>query len=181
MNNKKKETFPQAVYSTLSLILIIMTCFFTLFTFLFRLVSVSGDSMYPTLNENDKIIVSAFLYKPDYGDIIAIGKSDSENNSVIKRVIGLAGDEIDINFKTHIITVNGEVITENYEVYGAITEKGDFTYPLTVPENCVFVLGDNRNNSVDSRFKELGFVKTDEIAGKALFRAVPPGKFRIYR
>ena len=161
------------IYSFLSTLLLCMTVIFVLFVCVFRLVSVDGDSMYPNLNNGDKIIVSDFLYTPDYGDIIAVGRTEKEPSAFIKRIIALGGDEIFIDFDKHIITVNGQIITEDYSVYGALSEKGDFTYPLTVPENCVFVLGDNRNDSLDSRFSEVGFVDVNEITGKAIFKLFP--------
>ena len=161
------------IYSFLSTLLLCMTVIFVLFVCVFRLVSVDGDSMYPNLNNGDKIIVSDFLYTPDYGDIIAVGRTEKEPSAFIKRIIALGGDEIFIDFDKHIITVNGQIITEDYLVYGALSEKGDFTYPLTVPENCVFVLGDNRNDSLDSRFSEVGFVDVNEITGKAIFKLFP--------
>ncbi|MBQ6067042.1 MAG: signal peptidase I [Clostridia bacterium] len=164
------------IYSLLSMILAIMVCFFILFTFLLRLVSVSGDSMNPNVFDGEKIVVSDLFYTPDYGDVVVIGRSTETENSIIKRVIALPGDELYINFSTHLITVNGNVITEGYRTLGAITDEGDLTYPLTVPEDCVFVLGDNRNNSLDSRFSSVGFIRLDEITGKALFRVFPPGK-----
>lgn len=164
------------IYSLLSMIMIIMVCVFMLFTFLLRLVSVSGDSMNPNVFDGEKIVVSDLFYTPDHGDIVVIGRSTETENSLIKRVIGLPGDEIYINFDSHLITVNGAVITENYKTLGAISDKGDLTYPLTVPDDCVFVLGDNRNNSLDSRFSSVGFIRLDEITGKALFRLFPPGK-----
>lgn len=167
-------------YSVFSYLLICMCCVFLLFCFFFRLVSVDGASMYPNLYNNDKLIVSNFLYTPAYGDIIAIGRANAEESSIIKRVIALGGDTVNINFDSHLITVNDEVITENYPVEGKIEAAGDFSYPLTVPENCVFVLGDNRNNSVDSRYESVGFIKLDEITGKALIRLYPPGSFNIY-
>lgn len=181
--DKEKTAYKKTVeyiYSILSMIFIIMTCFFILFTFFFRLVSVSGSSMMPNLKNGNKIIVSDFLYTPDYGDIIAIGRSTETEQSIIKRVIGLPGDEIDINFDTHIITVNGGVITEDYPVADAIAEPGDVDFPVTVPGNCVFVLGDNRNNSVDSRFQRVGFISLDEITGKALFKVWPFGPIVNY-
>ena len=177
-SNEKRTLYARAadyVYSVFSAVILIMLCFFVLFTFFFRLASVDGSSMNPNLYDKQKIIVSNFLYTPEYGDIIAIGRASEEENSIIKRVIGLPGDEIDINFDTHIITVNAGVITEDYETIGAISEKGDTDFPVTVPENCVFVLGDNRNNSIDSRFSSVGFIDLDEIAGKALFSLFPPG------
>lgn len=169
------------IYSTLGMILVIMTCVFILFTFFFRLVEVSGSSMIPNLYNGDKIIVSNFLYNPGYSDIIAIGRSTEEEPSIIKRVIALPGDTVNINFDTHLVTVNGDVILEKYPVNDSISKKGDMTFPLTVPEDCVFVLGDNRNNSIDSRFSKVGFIRLDEITGKALFRLVPFGTFKKFK
>ena len=169
------------IYSVLSYLLLFMTVIFVAFTFFFRLVSVDGGSMLPTLGTGDKIIISNFLYTPDYGDIIAVNKESAEESSMIKRVIGLPGDTVSINFETHIITVNGKVIFENYEVKDPISEAYDMNYPsdtVTVPEDSVFVLGDNRNNSVDSRHNEVGFIALDEINGKALFKIYPIGKLR---
>ena len=163
------------LYSLLSMILRIMVCVFALFVFFFRLVSVSGDSMNPNIYHGEKILVSDFCYTPDYGDVVVIGRSAETENSIIKRVIALPGDELYINFRTHIITVNGGVITETYPTLGAITDPGDRSYPLRVPEDSVFVLGDNRNNSRDSRFTAVGFIKLDEITGKALCKLFPPG------
>lgn len=166
------------VYSTLSLILAIFVCIIIIFTVFVRIVSVDGDSMNPTMLNGSKIIVSEFLYKPAYGDIIAFGKTGTENSSVIKRIIGMPGDVIDINFDTHILTVNGEVRTFSFDVTEPIEMKGDVEFPVTVPENCYFVLGDNRNNSLDSRFSEIGFVSYDEILGKAIFSLLPFGKLK---
>lgn len=163
------------IYSVLSMIFGIMVCIFVLFTFLLRLVSVSGDSMIPNIYHGEKILVSDLMYTPDYGDVVVIGRSTETENSIIKRVIALPGDEIYINFATHLITVNGNVITETYKTEGAISDPGDRDYPLTVPEDSVFVLGDNRNNSLDSRFTSVGFIKLDEITGKALCKLFPPG------
>ena len=181
-SQKRKSVYDRTaayLYSLLSMILAIMVCVFVLFTFALRLVSVSGDSMIPNIYHGETIVVSNLMYKPDYGDVVAIGRSTETENSIIKRVIALPGDEIDINFDTHLITVNGGVITETYKTQGAVTEKGDRSYPLRVPEDSVFVLGDNRNNSKDSRFSSVGCIKLDEITGKALFKLFPPGS--LYR
>lgn len=163
------------IYSLFSMILILMVCVFVLFTFFLRLVSVSGDSMIPNIYHGEKIVVSDFMYTPDYGDVVVIGRTTETDNSIIKRVVGLPGDTVNINFETHMITVNGGVITEKYRTEGAISKRGDMTFPLNVPEGCVFVLGDNRNNSLDSRYTSVGFIKLDEITGKALFKLFPPG------
>lgn len=186
MKNRKAETksvylrATEYIYSVFSTFIICMTVIFITFTFFFRLVQVSGDSMNPNLETNDKIIISKFLYTPDYGDIISISKKNAKEESMIKRIIALPGDTVSIDFDTHLISVNGKVIHENYEVTEPISEKGDMTYPLRVPEDCVFVLGDNRNNSLDSRSSEIGFIKLDEISGKALIRLKPSGGFDIF-
>ncbi len=181
--SKTKNAYHKAaeyIYSVFSTLLICMMVIFTAFTFFFRLVEVSGDSMYPTLESGDRLIISGWSYTPDYGDIIAISKSDGETDAMIKRVIALPGDTVHIDFNTHIITVNGKVHYEDYEVYEPISEPYDLTYPVKVPENSVFVLGDNRNNSIDSRSNSVGFISLEEISGKALIRLFPIGKINIY-
>lgn len=177
---KNYEKFCAGVYSFFATLIACTLCIFAVFFIGVRIAAVDGNSMYPCLQSGEKIIVCGVLYKPDYGDIIAIGRSYGDNTSFIKRIIGLPGDIIDINFDTHIVTVNGYVVPENYKVNAALSEKGDLTYPVTVPENCVFVLGDNRDDSFDSRFSEIGFIKLDEIVGKAICRIYPYGNFNIY-
>lgn len=170
---KKTHSVHSIVYSAVSTLLIFVMCVFVLFTFIFRTVTVNGNSMNPGLHNGDKIIISNFLYDPDYGDIIVINREVGDDHAIIKRVVALGGDEINIDFNTHLITVNGKVITEKYQVTEPISHKGDFDYPLRVPEGHVFVLGDNRNDSLDSRFEEVGFIAPDDISGRAIFRLQP--------
>lgn len=169
---KKDNKAIKALYSGIGTFLYAISCFFTVFLLMGRIAVVSGDSMEPNLKNGDTVFLSGVLYQPDYGDIIAIGLS-GDDVSLIKRVVALPGDEIDINFETHLITVNHRVITEKYKVQGAISVPGDVTFPLRVPQDSVFVLGDNRNDSLDSRFSSVGFIKTDEIAGHVLYRLLP--------
>lgn len=176
---KKTRSVSSVIYSAVSTVLICIMCVFVLFTFIFRAVTVDGNSMNPGLHNGDKIIISNFLYTPDYGDIIVINREVGEDKAIIKRVVALGGDEINIDFTTHLITVNGKVITEKYQVTEPISHKGDFEFPLQVPEGCVFVLGDNRNDSRDSRFADVGFIALDEISGRAIGRISPLGQFSI--
>lgn len=181
MDTEKKSFHSKAgeyIYSTLSAALAVFTAAIVVFVFFIRIISVSGNSMNPTLQNGSKIIVSSFLYNPSYGDIIAFGKVNSKDSSVIKRVIGLPGDTVDINFESHIITVNGEIIIDTFSVTEPVSQAGDVVFPVTVPEGCVFVLGDNRNDSLDSRFSEIGFVDMNEILGKVVFGIFPPGKIK---
>ena len=138
-----------------------------LFSFFIRLIDVKGPSMNPTLYEGDKMVVSDLLYKPKAGDIV-IFKNVDENNeekALVKRVVATEGQEVNIDFEHGIVYVDGEPIEEDY-VAEPIHNKLDFIGPKTVPEGCVFVLGDNRNSSRDSRAKSIGMVDERLILGK---------------
>ncbi len=165
-----------------------------LFTFIARPVTVDGRSMIPTLNDTDKLIMTTFFYTPKVGDIVIIenkhsyiykeGTTDiiegnSLNKRLVKRVIAVGGQTVDINFNSGEVIVDGEVLKENYISEPTFLDPGAFTYPVTVPEGYIFVMGDNRNNSTDSRDEHVGFVKKDDVLGKALLRFYPFEKFSV--
>lgn len=152
---------------------------FLLFTFLFRPVSVSGRSMLPTLKNGDWLIVNHINYEPEYGDIVVVTKAREYDEPIIKRVIGLPGDIIDIDFTSGIVYRNGEKLEENY-LNTPTNLSYDMKFPLTVPEKKVFVMGDNRNDSLDSRSSTIGFVDKRYILGKATARVFPITKFKIF-
>lgn len=164
------------------------------FTYLFRISDVSGPSMEPTLVENDRVVISPLFYTPKPNDIIIV---DSKNldKLIVKRVIAVEGQSVDINFEEGIVYVDGKPVDEQlYEpdengnapelradhFVNTLTtaNMGAFpSYPVTVPENCIFVLGDNRNRSKDSKHAELGFVPEDEVVGKVVLRIYPFSSF----
>ncbi|MBQ6372160.1 MAG: signal peptidase I [Oscillospiraceae bacterium] len=147
------------------------------FVFFIRLVYVNGNSMYPTLNNNDLMLVSRFLYTPDTGDIVVFKKdSYDENKALVKRVIATEGQVINMNFETGQVFVDGVELKEDY-IRDLTHNKLDFIGPQTVPEGCVFVMGDNRNESTDSRNILIGMVDARLIIGKVLYVVYPLDEF----
>lgn len=142
---------------------------------LFRVVVVSGPSMNNTLVHGDYLLlVNNILYtNPKQGDIVVAAKeSFNDGEPIIKRVIATEGQWVDIDFDAGIVYVNGNALSEPYiNTPTNLFEGVDF--PLMVEENCIFVLGDNRNNSKDSRSPEIGMIDKREILGKAIFLFFP--------
>lgn len=169
---KGPSGFTESLYMLVSSVSIGILVLFVLFAFFVRAAKVDGDSMQPTLSNNDWLVVDSLFYTPSKGDMVIISRDGSDETPLVKRIIATAGDEVDIDFDTHTVKVNGLVLDETY-IAEPISRHGDYSFPVTVPEGCVFVLGDNRNNSLDSRFKEIGFVNTDYLLGKVIYRIFP--------
>ena len=146
-----------------------------LMTFIFRYMSVVGDSMRETLHDGDKLIVSRWNYTPDNGDIIAISRGQQVNKPIIKRVIATEGQTLSIDFSTGTVIVDGSVVDESY-IREPMTTRGDAEIPSVIPKGYTFVMGDNRNYSADSRYKEVGLIDNRNIIGKAVFRIFPFSK-----
>ena len=147
-----------------------------LFSFFVRLIDVSGPSMNPTLYEGDKMLVSNLFYHPKAGDVV-IFKTDNYDpeKALVKRVIATEGQEIKIDFVNGIIYVDDQPVEDDFE---PIHNKLDFVGPQTVPEGCVFVLGDNRNSSRDSRYKLIGMVDERMILGRVYAVVYPFNSIR---
>ena len=152
-----------------------------LFIFVVRVIDVKGTSMYPTLNNQDKMLVSDIFYKPKAGDVVVFKKDQYDpSKALVKRVIATEGQDINIDFDRGIVYVDGEALEEDY-INELTTTKLDFIGPQTVPEGCVFVMGDNRNMSTDSRKTEIGMVDTRLIIGRVYFVIFPLDSFGLVR
>ena len=144
------------------------------FTFLIRLIGVDGHSMVPTLQNGDRLLVLSSLLDSDYeyGDIVVLREESFLEEPIVKRVIATEGQTVDIDFEAGGVYVDGEALDEPYINEPTYMEEGT-EFPLTVPEGCIFVMGDNRNHSSDSRDSRLGTVDTRCVLGKAVFLAFP--------
>ena len=149
-----------------------------LFTFFFRLVAVDGSSMYPTLVDKDYLVLESNFWYRDVkqGDIVVL-RVDYFEEPIVKRVIATGGQTVDIDFEQGIVYVDGTALEEDYvnePTYKSYLEYGmGLDYPVEVPEDCVFVMGDNRNESADSRFAPVGCVEESRISGRVLLVVVP--------
>ena len=158
-----------------SLISALLICVLV-FVFVIRIMDVNGASMFPTLKNGDKLLVSGLFYEPERGDIVVFKKDGyDENKALVKRVIAVAGDTVNIDFEKGIVYVNGEAIEDYVDVL--TTTKIDFVGPMSIEENCLFVMGDNRNASTDSRDKRIGLVDKRLVIGKVLLVVYPFDSF----
>ncbi len=153
-------------------LLISLSAVILIFVFGVRIIGVQGSSMVPTLHQSNQLLVSNLFYTPEKGDVVILTKDSFIDSPIVKRVIATEGDTIDIDFETGEVTINGEVLQEDY-IAEPTTTYYDVTFPQTVPEGCIFVMGDNRNHSTDSRDSQLGMVDTRYIIGKVLMRIYP--------
>lgn len=160
------------VYETGSAVASAVFVIFLLFTFVFRAVGVVGESMLPTLSNGDWLLVSTASSNIDRGDVVVITQPNYTGKSLVKRVIALEGDIVNIDFYMGIVSVNGKTLKEEY-ILEPTSKEFDVEFPLTVPEGQVFVLGDNRNNSMDSRSTKIGCIDKDYILGVAQYKILP--------
>ena len=144
-----------------------------LMTFVFRQVTVDGTSMTDTLQDGDKLIISNFMYKPQYGDIVVISHGENYGEPIIKRVIATEGQALSIDYETGTVSVDGVILDEDYIKGMTVELKRPTEIPDRIPKGYVFVMGDNRQGSLDSRSTDIGLIPVENIIGKAEFRYYP--------
>lgn len=145
-------------------------------TFIARIAIVFGDSMNETLHEGDRLLLWSLFYTPKQGDIVSAncrGLNRPDGEVIIKRIIAVGGQEVDIDFSTGTVYVDGEPLDEPYINNLTINDEGGFVYPVKVKEGYYFCMGDNRQRSTDSRDAAVGLVSHEDILGKAILRIYP--------
>lgn len=157
-----------------------LVVFFILFTFVFSFSTVKETSMLPTLFDNDKVIIWELMYNPKFQDVVVVTQPNHRNHMLVKRVIATEGQTLDIDPISHKVLIDGKEISEPY-IYEPTIMRGNMEYPLTVPKGKVFVMGDNRNDSLDSRSKDIGFVDEQYIRGRVVFRLFPFKRFGVIK
>ena len=181
-----KNSFKNEIFEWLDVVIISTTIVILLFTFVFRVVGVDGSSMEPTLQNQNRVVISHLFYTPKQGDIVVIaeqvekntgGSSDTKSKEpIIKRIIATQGQKVEIDYEDNIIYVDGKAFNEPDGI-PRMQPRGDVQFPVFVKEGCVFVMGDNRNDSLDSRYTTRigagGMIDTNLILGKAIFRIFP--------
>lgn len=192
--NNDKQSMVAEIFDYYELCIYSLCAVIVLFSFFIRLCRVDGQSMEDTLHHGEMLVVSDVFYTPERGDIIVFHQTGSQsqgvywgyslNEPVVKRVIATGGEWIDIDYVDGKLEVtiydsnmeNPRVLDETYAKYSGVAlanPAGSYSYPLRIPEGYVFVMGDNRWHSSDSRSSIIGLVDTRRILGHALMRLTP--------
>ncbi len=181
-NQNKGDAIMREVFDWIESAITAVVFVILVFTFVGRLVGVEGESMLPTLHNQDRLVSTHLFYKPTNGDIVVATKPNERNEPLIKRVIAVGGQKLDIDFAANAIFIDDKRINEPYILERMDPDRSsELELPLVVPEGYVFLMGDNRNNSWDSRVEEVGLVDERHILGKIIYRVMPYNDIGIPR
>lgn len=172
---EEKTSFKQDLYYWTQALIVVLVGLILACTLAGRVIRVVGSSMVPTLHQNDLLLLWSVGYTPQRGDVIVLRKESFMSYPVVKRVIATGGEHVTVDYTTGTVSVDGVALDEPY-INELMVDTGKpylTVLDVTVPEGSVYVLGDNRNNSSDSRHQDLGTVDERYILGKALFRIFP--------
>ena len=173
-----KNKLPVYIFEMFKSVIFLFAIISILFTFFVKDVNIDGQSMKNTLFDGDKAILTSFLYTPEVGDIVAIDAEQQIGKTIIKRVIATEGQTIKIDYDNNRVIVDGIVLDEDYVAAPTITPTIGWDVPETVPEGYVFVMGDNRSVSLDSRSGSIQLIPKTMILGKAQFVIYPFEHFK---
>ena len=185
--DKDKNNFKSEIFDWIEVLVHAILAVVLCFSFLFRIATIEGNSMKETLHNGEKVIITNLFYTPKVGDIVVVSRNtensvftmNDSNKPIIKRIIATEGQTVDIDFETSTVYVDGVALKEDY-IADLTKVRGNVNFPVTVGEDEVFVLGDNRNNSRDSRFSDVACVDYDDILGKAVLRFLPFSDIRVF-
>lgn len=178
-NDKKLSKLSRELIEWLSSIVFALIFVVVLFTYVFSIVGVSGGSMEPNFYTGDRVVISGLFYKPKAGDVVVITQPNEKNEPLIKRIVALGGQTVEIDTEEGIVYVDGKALEEPYLNQKTFND-GELSGPVTVPEGYVFVLGDNREISWDSRYHEVGFIDERYLSGKVYLKVWPFEDFKFY-
>ena len=186
MKKPKKEEKPlsgaQEAYEWLQILIVALVTIILVFTFVGRIIGVDGSSMYPTLHHGDMLLLQSVGYEPKQGDVVVLTKAFRDvDGPIVKRVIAVGGQTVDIDYDAGTVAVDGQVLDEPYileEMLWPSSSHMQETH-FEVPEDSIFVMGDNRNGSTDSRHEWLGAIDEDYILGQAVAVLWPLGRIGL--
>ena len=163
---RRETSGGRELYMNVRVLVSMMAVFVMMFTFVARIIVVSGPSMENTLWGGDLILVG---YTPKQGDVVVLTQESYQEDSIVKRVIATGGQRVDIDYGANAVRVDGELLEEDYiKEQMFVPGYGEGINHVTVPEGCLFVMGDNRNESADSRYPDIGIVDTRCVIGRGV-------------
>lgn len=175
--DKKEKDEGKELYTFCRTLVLALSALVLVFTFLGRLITVDGISMEPTLLHGELMLVHSAGYTPAQGDIVVLTQPTFREDAIVKRVIALGGQRVDIDYLAGTVSVDGVVLDEPY-INETMLPRGDVTQ-IVVPEGCIFVMGDNRNVSADSRYNDVGVIDARRVIGRAVVVIFPFDRFAV--
>ena len=177
---KKDTSLGYELYLNVRTLVFVLAALILIFTFVVRIIVVSGSSMENTLQNGDSMLVWCLGYEPKQGDIVVLTQRSYQEDSLVKRVIATEGQRVDIDYDTGTVYVDGTPLEEDYiKEAMKVPNYGEGVNHVTVPEGCIFVMGDNRNDSADSRYPSIGIIDTRSVIGRAVMVLFPFQDFTL--
>lgn len=178
----KAKIIKRVVIAIILVFAVLYGSYFVTCKFFLNTIRITGHSMQQTIFDGDKVMITNENYDPQPGDIVVVAENGTKlDTAIIKRVIAVEGQTVDIDFTTGTVYVDGNALDESaYTVNGSTTKNEGVQFPQIVPENCVFILGDNRSVSEDSRNPKVGMVDKHYVLGKVTMVVYPLQHFKFF-